>query len=563
MNKDIIVNNKNMVTYDDSDSNSDSESKKEAPQKIISKKIVPKKVIKKERSESEAESEVEAPQKIISKKAVPKKVIKKERSESEAESDSENDSDSDSEEEVPKKVILKKSVLKKEIKKEEKEENDVIDNKIEEHQYSIDNLLTTRNYVMLTKCIPKYKIITSKDVNKIISSKSVIHYDDDFTLMEILLKKIIERGYVMTKENYLEMIKQTSMYGYWNTKKFSSREILKNFSIKDDEVDEFCTFVKNNRIRYINFESKSLNLNDKKTLENMVFILCTIGDWNQIESFIEEMKIPITEKSLKYTRNVTVRKHIQEIMTKSVTEAKQIKKNNKDVELLESETIDEIENYVIKNDYEITTQTIILACQNNIDKDILNHLLSYKINFDEESVNEIIKSYRDNDNIEKMLLFMCQYGYQFKKSNYIEMLSSKYYYTLFHGNLVTNFVLDDELTDFAYNAYKRYPDNFVTFLSNIEYLGNQNKITAESILALYCSIGSEVKIKKLVKEYNFKLTVKCLKYLYKQKSNILKGIIGMFKKDKVKPDLDVFKQYIDTFAQRREQVYLYELLEDN
>ena len=40
-------------------------------------------------------------------------------------------------------------------------------------------------------------------------------------------------------------------------------------------------------------------------------------------------------------------------------------------------------------------------------------------------------------------------------------------------------------------------------------------------------------------------------------------MIELFKKDKVKPDFNVLKQYIDTFSQRREQVYLYELLEDN
>ena len=149
-------------------------------------------------------------------------------------------------------------------------------------------------------------------------------------------------------------------------------------------------------------------------------------------------------------------------------------------------------------------------------------LLSYKINFDEDSVNEIIKSYRDNSNIEKMLLFMCQYGYQFKKSNYIEMFGSKWYYSIFHGNIISNFVFDDELLDYAYNSYLLYPDIFTTFLSNIEHLGNKNKINAEGIIALYCSIGDENKIKKLTKEYNFKLTPKCLKFLYKQKSNVCK-----------------------------------------
>jgi hypothetical protein len=479
--------------------------------------------------------------------------------------DSDSDSDSDNKNKNKNKKQVKKQVPKKLVKIEKEEEEKKEEEK--DNCPSIDYLLSIKAYTTLEGYIPQYKVINSNDVNKIIAShptKNAGWYDIyDVELIQKLLKKIIERGYIMQKENYLVMLKQKGpRYYYEFYKKFNSEEILKNFSIKDDEIDEYCKFFKENKINHMIFDVTKLNQYDKKTLENIVCVLCSAGLWNEIELFINKINIQITEKYLKYAKTLAIKKHIYEIMTKEIKEAKKIDKNEMDLELLKCKNIEEIEDFINNHNYEITSRTIILACQNNIDVNILNHLLSYKINFDEDSVNEIIKSYRDNSNIEKMLLFMCQYGYQFKKSNYIEMFGSKWYYSIFHGNIISNFVFDDELLDYAYNSYLLYPDIFTTFLSNIEHLGNKNKINAEGIIALYCSIGDENKIKKLTKEYNLKLTSKCLKFLYKQKSNVCKKIIDLFKKDKVKPDFDVLKQYIDTFAKRREQVFLYELLEE-
>lgn len=215
-------------------------------------------------------------------------------------------------------------------------------------------------------------------------------------------------------------------------------------------------------------------------------------------------------------------------MTLSAEDAKIINTSEKDIELLKCKSIDEIEEYIENNDYDINAQTIILACQHNIDAYIINHLLSYKINFDEKSVNEIIKSYRDNENIEKLLLFVNQYGYQFQKSNYLEMLSSQYYSVLFRGNIIKNLILDNELMERAYDTYKKYPINFETFLENIEFLGNQNQITADNIIVLYCGVGNAEKVKKLLKDYNTKLNTKCMQYLFK-KTQVSKKLVELFK----------------------------------
>jgi hypothetical protein len=82
---------------------------------------------------------------------------------------SDSDSNSDNEEEVIKKVIPKKSAPKKLVKIQDKV--DKVNNiEIQEDLETIDSLLAKKDYATLEKNIPKYKIITSKDVNNIINS---------------------------------------------------------------------------------------------------------------------------------------------------------------------------------------------------------------------------------------------------------------------------------------------------------------------------------------------------------------------------------------------------------
>jgi hypothetical protein len=536
-------------------------------------------------SETSSESDKEFTKKVILKKA---------KKYSDNESDSDSDSDNYKKKIVVKKGVLKKSAPKKLVKIEDKVDKKDDTNKIKEDLESIDSLLEKKDYATLEKNIPKYKIITSKDVNNIISSKPRKKQDNstyyDVELIEKLLDKIIQRGYVMTKENYLEMIKQNS--GRLYRLDYKSKVLLKNFSIKDDEIDEFCDFFTKNKIKFLCFEFDKINKDDKKTLENIVYLLCYFDRLYDafLMSFIDDNKIQITEKHLKYAKSEVIKRYLLKKILISVSEAKKIKTNDKDNDLLKCQTIEEIEDFVNENNYEITPKNIILACQNNINENILNHLLSYKIKFDEASVNEIIKSYRDNLNIEKLLLSMYQYGYEFKKSNYLEMLNSKYFYTLFNGDLAGNFILDDDSLYNIYRVYHRCIDNYYNeadqgeimdiydtgidkfipkiminfrkFLSDIENLGHKNKITAEGIIALYCFIGDEEKINKLTKDYDIKLTVKCLKYYYKNYLNKnKKKILDLFKKDKVKPDFDILKQYIETFGTTNGK-YLLELLNE-
>lgn len=73
--------------------------------------------------------------------------------------------------------------------------------------------------------------------------------------------------------------------------------------------------------------------------------------------------------------------------------------------------------------------------------------------------------------------------------------------------------------------------------------------------------GNDKEILKFVKDFKCKMTTKKLLFLYKNKSAIKKKVMDLFVKDKVKPDFDVLLQYIDTFSRRKEQQFLFNLLE--
>jgi hypothetical protein len=492
------------------------------------------------------------------------KVAKKDKKKDISESDSYSYSDSESyqsSEKVPKKVAKKTVSKKVAIKEKETEYNGDFE--------SIDKFLQKQKYEELKKTIPKYKNITSMDVNKIIQSnptkKTGNGYYDTYNtqLVEEILEEIIKTGYEMNEDNYLCFIKELMNYGNCHFKKISSPIVLKNFYISDESILKFAGLIKK-RLIVFPIDYRSLDKTDiikyEKNIENFLIVMCAIDNFQFIYT-IEEINFPITEKFLPYAKSTSIKKYIREHIVKNLSKPIKINKNENDDEFLNCYSIDEVDEFIDNTNYEITSNTIILACQYNKNIELLKHLLSYKINFDENSVNEIIKSYRNNENIETLLLLISQYGYIFQKSNYREMLASEYFYNLFRGNIILNFTFDDDILNCAYDAYKPFEtnENFMKFLENIESLGYKDKKNAENIIALYCGIGDEQKIKKLCKDYNVKLTPLCLKFLYKNKSNVTKKSIELFKKDNVKPDYDVLKQYIDTFSQRREQVYLYEL----
>jgi hypothetical protein len=589
----------NFVDYDiDANSDSDFEIEIEKPVKKLAKKIINNKNKSSYssldsnsslgESDSDTESEVDLtkkPTKKLVKKVIKKPIKKKLKkcsdSDTDVESEKKNKKNSDNIDSnyfhtLPQAKIKHNFETSCQLLANENFTNFMEDIKIlncsqinkiispvkKENFETIDQLLANKNFTKLIENIPKYKTITCEQVNKIIRLRPTIdegyYRTDNIPLLENMLMALINRGYKIQQENYMILFVELSTNYNYNKIKLCRKEIFKDFIIDDDYVNKYISIIGNRHVYDFPFGYSSLNKDNDKTLENVACILCATSNQIQFQVFLNTFELPMIEKYLNYAKNESAKRNIRKRMTNTVLNAKIINKKKNDRQLLQCKTVEEIEKYIIDNNYNVSQSTIILACQNNVDKDVLQHLLTYKITFSEDNVNEIIRSYRNNINMENVLLTLTLYGYQIKKSNLIEMLSCKYYYNMFHGNLVTNFILDDEMLDYTYKAFKRYPENFLKFLESIQILGKKNKLNADGIVALYCSMGDEKEIKRLSKEYGIKLSARCLKYLYKQ-TNVKKGIIALFKADKVKPDNDVWMQYIETFALRKEKSFLDEL----
>jgi hypothetical protein len=379
------------------------------------------------------------------------------------------------------------------------------------------------------------------------------------------IEKIINMKYRLSEDDYRAILRN---FNFTNVKfdfakifsklKFDSFDLLANF-IK-------CGYIADFYLQYINLEPYGKD----KINENLSYIY-TIREYTAgLDKLLKEKKIVITENYLKYARTGSFKKYILNNISKVVNDAKKIDVTDMDSELLKCTTIEEFDNFMSENNYKLSPQTIILACQQNLNFDLISHLITCKIIFDENKINELIQSYRDNENIPKLLMLIYSYGSVFSKSNYLEMLSSKYYASIFGENLGNNLIIDEQFVEHAYNSFvshdllnientwngqqiKTNIESIGSFLENIEIYGEKDKKSAEGILALYCSVIFKLscivkKIKELKQRYNVNLNNMCLKYLYKNKNNILKDIIALFKKDNVIPDLESSKQYIMTIA---------------
>ena len=105
-------------------------------------------------------------------------------------------------------------------------------------------------------------------------------------------------------------------------------------------------------------------------------------------------------------------------------------------------SVDEIQNYVYKYNYEITINDIVYACKSNMKTDLILHLMSYKIFFDENSVNKIINYCKQRDNVYQILVTIQAYGYKFQQSNYLKMLDCMSFVSLFDKELIKDLIID-------------------------------------------------------------------------------------------------------------------------
>ena len=240
-----------------------------------------------------------------------------------------------------------------------------------------------------------------------------------------------------------------------------------------------------------------------------------------------------------------------------------------EAQLFERKTTDEIDDFIQKYNYQVTERTIILACYRKIEFLRIKHLTSFKITFTENGVDEIINLYEKNGNINQLLFEIKKY-YNFTQDNYDKMAHCICFKDIFHDVVLKNDIIDDNMTDLIlkYGLYIEHHNMFFTkffveeFLDSIRDLASKNEENKNNILALYCFAGYIHGISKFKKDFKCKLTTKCLKFVFIRNKNCNKPLMNLFKKDKVKPTLDVFKQYAKTYKVKREQQYLIDLLDD-
>jgi hypothetical protein len=359
------------------------------------------------------------------------------------------------------------------------------------------------------------------------------------------------------------------------------------FPLTDSFKEIVFELLNTKKIKYFNFNvhgeheyNTMLNDNEKK---NYFHILLMYDDLYQIKKIFKSMNITIKEDFMKYAKSKATKDFLKDNLIKNLSEAKIIVFSDLDKKMLEQKNQDSIDDFIAINNYKITENSIILSCQKNIKFKLIQHLMASKINFTENGVNEIIKSYRKDKNISNLLLQINGY-YKFTQNNYYEMVLSPYYHEIFTGELLHGVIFDDKITDLFldavkingdknednnedynyYGAHHNYDEKmqkkFIVFLNNIKDLAAKSEENTNNILALYCFHGDDKEITNFVKEFKCKMTTKSLKFLYKNKGNIKKKVMELFIKDNIKPDFDVLLQYIDTYSRRKEQQFIFDLL---
>jgi hypothetical protein len=549
---------------------SETESKSKSKSKTESKSETETETESKSKTESETEFESETKS-----KSEPKSKTK-----TKTESKSESDSESKSGNGIESKVKSKN--------KPEKVPKKIVKNDKNNDLPKLEKLLMEQKYDEIKNNIDKYDL-TTKDIKNILICdtykfiKPIFIGDNRLPIakkfIEEILLQIKKNGYLFNEKDYVVMLKQN-----YDDKQINIKIIFENFVF--DTIDDMITFFKKNKIQFtrnieklIDFERYGIS----KIEENISYLYMSCArDWAAIRYYPNNRIIKLTKKHLEYasanfnygaynkiTKHILKRMDRTELVCevkdtqKLACEIKDIPKSDIDNVIIKCTSIDDLDNIIHSNNYIITIKTVLLGIQNKMDIDLVMHMLTYKLEFDEENINQLIMSAKEYAGIEKIIMTIKSYGYKFTKQNYIHMLFSPHYYLIFSENIGGNFIIDEDVVSNIYNKiiimtvrYNYGFRNLRMFLSCLEkFIMDDNKKSAENILCLYCAsvymLGSGwcvSKIKEIRKKYNVKLTNLALTYLYKKKENITKLIIKIFKEDGVKPDAEQLKQYITITA---------------
>jgi hypothetical protein len=551
-------------------SNTESNSDKDSEKKV--KKVVTKKKILKEKKKSDTK-------KVYKKKTL--KQIKDNADEKNNDNNDNNDDNNKNKDLYPIEKYLneeKYDELIGNISKYDLTKNDLIllINKICSLGYYYDD--RQKDEIILENIIKnnihKYKIKSDEDITYLLSN-----IYNNYNLQNLrnscfdIINNYVTDDKILNHDTYSSIIQIVTRHGY------DLKKILKNFTFNN--VNEFLEFFKKKHLfsydkslNFINFDKYGKD--GEKEIFSYVYAM-SVPSWKVTKSrllrgnfykYMMNNKIPITEKHLEYISNASNKQVLRTYAISSLNFAQKVNIDNKDNQFLKCKTIEDIDDFIYKNDYNITSKTIIIACQNNLDYKLIKHLLSFKLNYNENIMNEIIQSYRNNTHIIDLLIALSS-QFNFSQNNYIEMVSSPYFNQIFSENIVKNLIIDKHFIKRAFDSIIGYNLNATlleSFLKNIESHCNDNKEYIDGILALYCGTihisrkKTITKIKSLKTKFDVKLSQECLKYCCRNISNMKSELMAIFKEDEVKPDLEILKNFIKTINTTNEGNLLLDLI---
>jgi hypothetical protein len=313
-----------------------------------------------------------------------KKRKKKLKSDSEFGFDSDSDSGSDFDSIIPKKTkkIAKKSNVKQDIKQEKEELcknfNDEFDELFDskKHKVLIDKITTDSIKVSKKNIIDA--IIKTQDDYKELSSLCIL-------INTLLLK------YNIPDDVYIELFGKK-----FTCTKYSYPDLFIPLTTDfKDSLYDLLNSKKTHKIKFSYHKTDKLTNGEYKNLFH-IYLMLDVDLYDIIKLMPNDKKYLIDNECLKYlnlSKHKEVKNFVRLNMLKIKIEADKIIPCDLDNELFKNKTVDKINDFITQNNYKVTQNTVIIACQKNIDFNIIKNLINYKVNFTENGINEIIKNY--------------------------------------------------------------------------------------------------------------------------------------------------------------------------
>lgn len=415
-----------------------------------------------------------------------------------------------------------------------------------------------------------------------LSKKLFEHNNSLHILMLQYIEKYVDNDNILSKEDYKYIILANYQKNF-NPNNVNYKKLFNNFTF--DDINDFLEFVsKNNIYYYIDYIFDYLNLNiygkktSKEEIKSYLYAMQipsyklsnTKLSGSKFYKYICEKKIQITKKHLNFISDVSNRTYFQKFEVSLESLHEEINLNDNDEQFLNCNTIEEVDDYIYKLNYNITTKTVIIACQNNMNIEIIKHLLTFKLKFGENSIGNIIKCYRNNKNFINLLMILSS-EFNLCQSNIEEILLSQYLTSILDEKIIKKIKVTDKFVNNFIDSITINNFNHTITRNLIEHfekiLDEDDNESFKNLLAIYCGLYYKIgkksiqRINEIKKKYNLKLNGLCLEYACKNILNIKKNILDIFNEDEIKPTFDSLKNFIKFSCINPEGIILLDLLD--